>query len=141
MDVTLVKGNEKIVVKYGPTLFPMVILIPLVGLLVALLMWFRRRQFREILCQLFLLMLLMFFTIFCGSVLYQVVPQLAAGLWFACGIAWFVLYTYFIASSIKNANTWRIRSLLLQGYKCDNQQVVKLVNEYKKPKWMIFSSF
>lgn len=141
MDVKLRKGNEEVVVKYGPTLFPVTILIPLCGLLVALLLWFRRRQFREILCQLFILMLLLFFTIFCSTGLYQIMPQLAAGLWLVSGIGWFVLYVYFIGTSVKNANTWRIRSLLLQGYKCDNPQVEKLVNEYKKPKWMIFSSF
>lgn len=141
MDVKLRKGNDEVVVKYGPTLFPIVILIPFCGLLIALLMWFRRRQFKEILCQLFILMLVLFFTVFCGSVLYTITPQLAAGLWFVSGIGWIVLYTYFIGSSVKNANTWRIRSLLLQGYKSDNPQVERLALEYKKPKWMIFSSF
>lgn len=141
MDIKLKKGNETITMKYGPTLFPVALLAPFIGLLLALFLWFRRGQHKEFFSQLIILLLIILFSAFSGTVLYRIIPQMAAGLWFVSGVGWIVAYVYFMASSVKNANMWRLKTLIKLGYEPENEQIYNLALAYKKPKWMFFSSF
>lgn len=141
MDIKLTKDNEVRIIKFGPTLFPTLLIIPFVGLVIALVFWFRRGQYKEFFCQLIILLLIIVFFFFTLNILFLIMPQMASGLLVVTPFVWIGTYIYFMGSSVKNANMWRLRALIQLGYKPENEVIYNMALQYKKPSWMFFSSF